>query len=115
GNAVEQFIAVNVFKGRLFFIPKASLSFWYLPAGAAGGALAEFDLSGEAVKGGYLMAMATWTRDGGSGVDDFAVFITSEGEAIVYQGTNPNSSTTWAKVGSYTIGKPLGRRCMMQY
>jgi len=115
GNAVEEFIAVNVFKGRVFFIPKASLSFWYLAAGVAGGGVTEFDLSGEATKGGYLLAMATWTRDSRAGVDDFAVFFTSEGEAIVYQGTNPNSATTWAKVGSYTIGRPLGRRCVMQY
>ena len=115
GNAVENFVSVNVFKGRLFFLEKESLSFWYLAAGAAGGALTEFDLSGEATKGGYLLAMATWTRDAGSGPDDFAVFLTSEGEAIVYQGTNPNSATTWGKVGSYTIGKPLGRRCVMQY
>src|SRR6185295_12739004 len=114
-NAVEDFISVNVFKGRLFFIPKNSLSFWYLAAGVAGGGVTEFDLSGEATKGGYLLAMATWTRDSGAGVDDFAVFFTSEGEAIVYQGTNPNSATTWAKVGSYTIGRPLGRRCVMQY
>ena len=40
GNAVEDFISVNVFKGRLFFIPKESLSFWYLAAGVAGGATA---------------------------------------------------------------------------
>ena len=103
------------FKGRLIFLVKDSLSFWYLAAGAAGGALTAFDLSGEFTRGGYLMACATWTRDGGSGVDDYAVFITSEGEAAVYQGTNPNSSTTWAKVGSYSIGRPLGRRCVTQY
>ena len=115
GNAVEEFIAVNVHKGRLYFIPINSLSFWYLAAGAAGGALTEFDLSGEAKRGGYLLAMATWTRDGGDGLDDLAVFLTSEGEAIIYQGTNPSAANTWAKVGSYVIGRPLGRRCVMQY
>ena len=115
GNAVEQFINVNVFKGRLFFIPKDSLSFWYLPAGVAGGALTEFNLAGEAPAGGYLMAMATWTRDAGSGPDDFAVFITSAGDCIVYQGTNPSSATTWAKVGSFKVGRPLGRKCFTPY
>jgi hypothetical protein len=115
GNAVEQLVSVNVFKGRLFFIPINSLSFWYLAAGAAGGALTEFDLGGEFRRGGYLLAMATWTRDGGSGVDDYAAFISSEGEVAVYQGTNPSSANTWAKVGTYTVGKPLGRRCVMQY
>jgi hypothetical protein len=114
GNAVENFVNVSVFKGRVIFTEKNSLSFWYLSAGVAGGALTEFDLSGEASKGGYLMATATWTRDGGSGVDDFFVAITSEGEAIVYQGSNPSSAVSWAKVGSYTIGKPLGRRCVSQ-
>lgn len=115
GLTTTNIIGVCVFKGRLMFLQKDSLSFWYLAAGAAGGALTEFDLSGECPRGGYLMACATWTRDGGSGVDDFFVAITSEGEAIVYQGTNPSSANTWAKVGSYVIGKPLGRRCIMQF
>lgn len=115
GNTVEDFIAVNVFKGRLFFIPKNSLAFWYLPAGVAGGALTKYELAGEFKQGGYLLAMATWTRDGGSGVDDYAAFFSSEGEVAVYQGTNPSSATSWAKVGSYTIGRPIGRRCVIQY
>lgn len=115
GVTTTTLIAPNVFKGRLFFIQTGTLSFWYLAAGAAGGALTEFDLSGEATKGGFLMAMATWTRDGGNGMDDLAVFLTSEGEAIVYQGTNPNSATTWAKVGTFAIARPIGRRCVVQY
>lgn len=115
GLTTTNIIGLCVFKGRLFFIEKNSLSFWYLAAGAAGGALTEFDLAGEAPRGGYLMACGTWTRDAGSGPDDFFVAITSEGEMIVYQGTNPNSATTWAKVGSFTVGKPLGRRCLLQY
>lgn len=115
GLTTTNIIGVNVFKGRLFFIQKASLSFWYLAAGAAGGALTEFDLSGEAKLGGYLVAMGTWTRDAGDGADDVAVFLTSEGEAIVYQGNNPSDSAAWAKVGTYYLGKPLGRRCIQQY
>jgi hypothetical protein len=43
------------------------------------------------------------------------VAITSEGEAIIYQGSNPSSAVSWAKVGSYSIGKPLGRRCVSQF
>lgn len=115
GLTTTNIIGVNVFKGRLFFIQKNSLSFWYLTAGAAGGALTEFDLSGEAKLGGYLVAMGTWTRDAGDGADDVAAFITSEGEAIVYQGNNPGDAAAWAKIGSYYMGKPLGRRCLRQY
>jgi len=111
GLTTTNIINVNVFKGRLFFIAKQSLSFWYLNAGVAGGALTEFDLSAECKRGGYLMAMASWTIDGGNGSDDRAVFITSEGEVIIYQGNNPSNAAAWAKVGSYYLGRPLGRRC----
>jgi hypothetical protein len=115
GLTTTKIIGLNVYKGRLFFIEKDSLSFWYLTAGAAGGALTEFDISGECKRGGYLIGMASWTRDAGDGQDDVAVFVTSEGEAIVYQGNNPASATSWAKVGAYFVGRPLGRRCMTQY
>lgn len=111
GVTTTNLIAPNVFKGRLFVIEKNKLSFWYLPAGAAGGALVEFSLQGEARRGGYLVAMATWTVDAGDGPDDRAVFMTSEGELIVYVGNNPSSASAWAKVGSYFIGRPIGRRC----
>jgi hypothetical protein len=104
-----------MFKGRLMFIEVATLKFWYLAAGAAGGALTAFDLSGEFKRGGFLQAIGSWTRDAGDGQDDVFVAVSSEGEAVVYQGTNPNSASTWAKVGSFYIGKPLGRRCLCQY
>ena len=115
GITTTELIHVFVFKGRLIFIQKATLSFWYLAAGAAGGALTEFDLSTEAVKGGYIVAAASWTLDAGTGLDDYAVFVTSEGEAIVYQGTNPSSAAAWAKIGTYNVGRPLGRRCLTRY
>lgn len=114
GLATTSIISLFVFKGRLMFIEKNSMSFWYLAAGAAGGALTEFDLSGVAKKGGYLMAGATWTVDAGDGPDDRAVFITSEGEVIIYQGTNPSVAANWALVGIYEVGKPLGRRCVQK-
>lgn len=87
-----------------------SLSAWYGATNAITGAFTEFPLYGIARKGGHLMGMATWTRDGGAGMDDVAVFVTSEGEAIVYSGTDPSSASTWALIGVFQIGRPIGRR-----
>lgn len=115
GVTTTTLIAPFLFKGRLIFLQVDSMSFWYLSAGAAGGSLTEFDLAGEAKRGGYLIAAASWTIDAGDGIDDRAVFITSEGEAIVYQGTDPSDASKWAKIGTYFLGRPLGRRCMCQY
>lgn len=106
---------VAVHKGRLWFVEKQSLSAWYLAAGAAGGALTEFSLEGVASRGGYLVTIATWTRDGGNGLDDLWVAVTSKGQVIIYQGTNPSSGTTWALVGVFNVGEPLGKRCVCQY
>lgn len=115
GTTIANLVAPIMHKGRLMFIEKNTLKFWYLAAGAAGGALTAFDLSGIAQKGGYLMAAESWTVDAGAGVDDRMVFITSKGEVIVYQGTNPSAAGTWALVGVYQIGDPLGRNCILKY
>ena len=103
------------YHGRLFLLEKDSLSFWYLPAGVVGGAALEFNLASYATRGGYLMWAATWTFDAGDGIDDYIVFMTSEGEAIIYTGTDPSSAALWARIGTYYIGKPLGRRSFVQF
>lgn len=109
GTATD-LIGINVFKNRSYFWKGASPSYWYSAVNALGGACTEFALGEVAKKGGSLVAMTTWTVDGGSGPDDFAVFIMSSGEVLVYQGSDPGSSADWELVGSYQIPVPLGIR-----
>ena len=115
GITTTDIVSCGVFKERLFLIRNNTLEFDYLPSGVVGGAASTFNLASIASLGGYLMAMAVWTRDAGNGPDDYAVFITSEGEAIVYAGTDPSSASTWSLVGTFRISKPLGRRCVLKY
>jgi len=114
GLTTTTLVSLCIFKGRLMFIANDQMAFWYLASGVAGGALTKFDLSGVAQKGGYLMAMESWTLDSGAGPDDRMIFVTSQGEVLVYQGTNPSSSATWGLVGIYQTGRPLGRRCIVK-
>jgi hypothetical protein len=104
-------IHINNFKNRVWLIEKDSFNAWYLPVSSIGGAANNLDLSGLFRLGGFLMAMANWTIDNAAGVDDYAAFITSEGEVALYKGTDPSSSTTWALVGTFRMGRPVGRRC----
>lgn len=106
---------INLHKNRIWFTQNSTLKAWYLPTNALGGAAVSFDLSAIAQRGGYLMAMSTWTIDGGYGIDDLAVWVTSNGEVIVYRGTDPSSASTWALVGVWRIGSPVGRRCMYKW
>lgn len=107
-------IHVNDWKARLFFTEKDTMKAWYLPVSQIQGSAAALDFSTVFKMGGYLVGMTTWTRDGGSGPDDLAVFLSSKGEVAVYEGTDPSSSTTWALVGVFRMGAPIGRRCFIK-
>jgi hypothetical protein len=109
------FAHVNLFKNFLFFVKKNSMEAWYLPVGQVAGAALKLDFGGIARMGGYLQAMGTWTIDAGQGADDYAVWITNNGETIVYNGTNPDSATTWALKGVWQLGQTFNRRCFLKW
>lgn len=114
GVATADIDNINIFKNRVWLIEKDSLSAWYLPVAAIGGTANEFDLSGLFKFGGHLVTMANWTIDNAAGIDDYAAFVTSEGEVALYKGTDPSSASTWALVGTFRIGKPIGKRCSIK-
>ncbi len=112
----ERIISGAVSKEFLWFIEKDTLKVWYASeAGNISGDLYSFDLSQVVKCGGYLVAVANWTVDGGQGIDDLTVFITSEGEALVYSGSNPNNADDWSLKGSYQLSKPIGYQCVLPY
>lgn len=115
GLTVANLVGIHVHKARSYFWESNSQNFWYSATNALGGTLTEFPLAQVAKKGGKLLRMTTWTVDGGSGPDDYAVFIMSSGEVIVYQGSNPGSALSWALVGIYDIGEPLSDRAVVRY
>jgi len=114
GPTVANLIWANIHMKRLWVGEVASLDAWYGGTNAITGTWTKFPLAGVFNKGGYIMSMGTWTRDSGSGNDDVAVFMTSEGQVAIYAGQDVSSSTTWSLVGVFDIGRPLGRRCMIK-
>ena len=105
-----------VSKEFLWFVEKGTLKAYYAAsAGDVSGTLKSFDLAQVCKCGGELIAVANWTMDGGIGIDDLTVFITSEGEVFVYSGYNPNDATNWMLKGSYKLPKPVGYRCVLVY
>jgi hypothetical protein len=102
-------------KGRLFFVQEDSLRCWFLEPFAIQGAANLLDLGPIFDKGGSILCQATWTLDGGSGADDLAVWVTTQGQVAVYQGLDPSDANNWALVGVYDIGLPLSRRSLIKY
>lgn len=104
-------VSVNTYANRLFFVEKDSCRVWYLPVNSVGGAALSLDFAPLFLLGGYLMAMATWTIDNAAGVVEYAIFISSQGEVVMYSGTDPAAAANWVKAGRFRIGRPIGRRC----
>lgn len=109
------FINVNLFKNRLYFTEKDTLNCWYLDPSSIGGIAKPLYFGGIARNSGYLQAMGTWTLDAGQGADDYAVFVTSMGEVLVYNGTNPDNEAEWMLKGVWQLGQTFSRRCFFKW
>ena len=111
----NKLVHVNLFKNFLFFVEENGLKAWYLPVGQVAGAALSLDFGGYARNGGFLQAMGTWTLDAGQGADDYAAWVTNNGEVIVYTGTNPSSADTWSLEGIWQLGQTFTRRCFLKF
>jgi hypothetical protein len=106
---------VALHKHRLWFIEKNSTNLWYLGTDAITGAASKFPVGPIFTKGGSIVALGTWTLDGGNGSDDYFVIVTSNGQIAVYAGTDPSASTTWALIGVYNTARPIGAKPLLKY
>ena len=115
-GAVNSFDFIMVWKNRIWFLAENSNVAWYLPVGAITGAAASFDFGPLLIHGGELRAMASWTLDSGDGIDDKLVISASQGDILIYGGTDPASASTFGIVGRWYVGPPpSGRRFMSKY
>lgn len=106
---------VTLFKNRVIFALADSQSAYYLAAGAIYGAATAFPLAGQFRHGGSLRGLWSWTYDGGAGIDDSLVAISSGGDVVIYQGSDPSSANTFALKGIWYAGElPAGRRIATQ-
>lgn len=105
-------LVIGTFKERIFVGQKNSLTFWYGAPQAIEGQFDPFPLDSIATKGGVIVAIGTYSRDTGSGPDDFALFVTSQGELIIYSGLDPGNPSAWSLVGVYQHPRPVGLRSL---
>ena len=115
GVDTANIIDIQVHNNRVWLIQKNTLLAWYLPLSSIAGAATSFDFRSIFQMGGALISMTTWTIDSGYGLNDHAVFITNRGEVAVYIGLDPSSAATWAKIGLYRMGSPIGQRPFVKW
>jgi hypothetical protein len=108
-------VHVSVWKKRLWFVERDTTKAWYLDANAITGTAAAFNFGPQFKHGGHLLFIANWTIDAGEGIDDFLVAVGSNGDVVIYQGSDPTAAETFSLVGSWYVGQmPVGRRAYTQ-
>jgi hypothetical protein len=116
GLTASNLIQATVHSARVFMVEKNTLHVWVLPISSIAGTAVLLDFSPFCKKGGSIQAIGNWTVQGGeTGLADLFAILTSEGELLVYAGTDPSSSTSWQRVGIFQCAKPIGRRCMLSF
>lgn len=112
----DNLVFVVSFKKRLWFVQRGSTNAWYGATDQITGTLTVFPLGSFVKHGGKLAFITTWTIDAGEGIDDLLVFVFENGDVLIYKGTDPASSSTFAIQGSWYIGAvPVGRRGFCNY
>ena len=116
GIDVELLNFVMVWKERLWFIQRDSALAVYLPPNDFAGNPEEFNFGDQFRFGGSLSSIHNWTLDGGNGIDDYLVALSSSGDVIIYTGTDPADASSFGLVGSWYVGKlPAGNRNASEY
>ena len=116
GIEAEDIVFITTHKQRLWVVQRDSSVAWYLPPAAISGAATPFYLGSLFKHGGDLKGLYNWTIDGGSGVDDQLVAVSTTGDVLPYKGEDPSNSDTWSLVGSFYIGEtPTGRRITNEF
>lgn len=115
GGSTANIININAQKRRIWYVMNQSSTAAYMPTDAITGAIAgTLELGALWKKGGYLVSMESWTIDGGSGPQDYALFMSSRGQVTIYSGIDPTDATNWQLVGVFDVAPPIGRRCMLR-
>jgi hypothetical protein len=105
----------TVHKHRVWAVQRDTSNAWYLPVDSIAGTAARFPFGPQFRHGGTLVGLWSWTTDGGAGIDDRLIALSSSGDVVIYQGTDPANASTWEIVGVYYVGPvPSGRRMVLE-
>jgi len=107
---------IYAWKNRLFFIEEGRGTVFYLDVNSLTGTVSPFEFGPMFPHGGQMAYGGTWTVDSGSGLNDMMVVISSEGDLLLYEGTDPNDASTFSMSGRWYVGHvPDGRRFATPY
>ena len=113
GVDAASIVTLCVHQSRLWLVPNAGLTIYYLDLDCFAGPVHPVYLQQLARKGGSVAAIASLTSDGGISANDKLVAVTDQGEMILWTGVDP--AKDFEQAGVYNVSAPIGRRCFAPY
>lgn len=114
GVTSANLINVASYKSRLWFVEKDSTKAWYLGVSSISGSATSIELGDKFRRGGKLLLIGSISRDAGDGAADVICFISSKGEVVAFQGSDPADANTWVQIGLYMAAAPVGNRALVR-
>lgn len=93
--------------GERIWLAGSGFDVWYLATDAIAGTATRLNLGSLFTKGGSLSSIVPWSADSSSDLADYIGFLSTEGEMVIYTGDDPSQASTWARVATVNIGKPV--------
>jgi hypothetical protein len=116
GFDVKKLDKVLAHQNRLWFANSIDLAVYYLPIQVQTGTMGILPLNAYFRRGGSIRAIMTWTYTGGVGMDDLLAIFSTNGEAAIYSGANPDAvDGSFKLVGVYRFDSPMGQGCTVNY
>lgn len=98
-----------VHQKRLWFVIRNSTRIAYGPINSLGGALTTFDVSGLLPRGGIVKEIVSWSSDGGSGLANRLAIVSTEGDLVIFSGSDPSVASSFANDGVWQLAPPAPR------
>jgi len=114
----DKFDKVISHMNRLWFADSENLAVYYLPVQRKNTTppdefLFVVPLNAIFKRGGHIEALATWSIDGGVGMDDALVIFSSNGEVAIYSGVDPASD--FQLVGIFRFDAPMSKESLINF
>ena len=108
-----KFDKIYAHMNRLWFADSENMAVYYLPVQQKSGAVFLMPLNAIFRRGGHIVALHSWSMDGGAGMDDSLVIFTSNGECAIYSGVDPASD--WKLTGVFRFDSPMSKSSIINF
>lgn len=92
-----------------FWQHEGTLEFYYGGVGAVQGELTRFPLSRLGNITGQIASLVSLTQDASENLNDSLCVLTTTGQIVIYEGTNPGDASDWRLAGRVKAAPPVGR------